>query len=414
VPAEAAPGAYEGKFTIRLAKEAIEVPIKLQVLPFSLEEADFLCGYWRIQPDVPEQGEKYDAIQSDVFAMFRQRGFTSFSGGPGIACKGLDESGRPVLDFAAADKFMGEAKAAGFRWEFNNYGGFVVRGLYDIYDYTKGETGAAVEQQYGLPYEEIVRRVWAAVEQHAKEQGWLPFSYTLCDETRTVEKAQEQLQFMELLNRASPWLKTAGGYSVSLAPTEDPLELALQGFFRTLDVSIVNNHDELLLAKARELGKEVYIYNQGRTRYSFGLYQWSERAKGVRGRYEWISFTRHGYEYFDLDGREPDPSMIFFSSEGLRPSLALEQCAEGLNDFRYFQTLAHWAGAAEQSNSEEARKLAAEAKQFLASAADGVALNQRQQPEGVDVEALRGEAAERIVGLVSCLETGGETGATGK
>jgi hypothetical protein len=96
-----------------------------------------------------------------------------------------------------------------------------------------------------------------------------------------------------------------------------------QEIFRTLDVSALNLHDQGVMDKARELGKEVYIYNQGKDRYSFGLYQWSERAKGVRGRYEWISFIRHGYEYLDLDGREPDTSAIFFASDGLRPGLVL-------------------------------------------------------------------------------------------
>jgi hypothetical protein len=403
VPKEAAAGEYQGKLTIRLASQAVEVPIRLRVLPFSLEEADFLCGFWGIEPDVPVQGEEYDAVQRGVFAMFRERGLTSFTGGPGIEFKGLDESGEPVMDFAAADKFVAEARAAGFGREFNNYGGFVVRGLYDIYDYTKGETGAALEQKYNLPYEEIARRVWAAVEKHSQEQNWLPFSYTMCDETRVAEKAQEQLDLMEVFNRVSPWLRTAGGYSVSWEPTADPLELALQGFFRTLDVSIVNNHDELLMEKARELGKDVYIYNQGRTRYSFGLYQWSERAKGVKGRYEWISFIRHGYEYFDLDGREPDPSMVFFSSEGLRPSLMLEQCGEGMNDFRYLQTLERWAQVGEQSDAEEARKLAAEARAFLRETAAGIELGQRGQPARVNLDEMRAQAADRIAGLMSAL-----------
>ena len=36
------------------------------------------------------------------------------------------------------------------------------------------------------------------------------------------------------------------------------------------------------MAEAEKLGKEIHIYNQGQTRYSFGLYQWSEYRKGVR------------------------------------------------------------------------------------------------------------------------------------
>jgi hypothetical protein len=421
VPTDARPGEYRGQLTVRLPKApAIKAPITLRVLPFTLQEADFLCGFWGIEPDVPSggppgeplTGEAYDALQRQVFAVFLERGFTSFTGGPPIEFRGLDDSGQPVLDFTAADKFIAEAKQAGYHSEFNNYGGLVVSGLYDIYDYTKGETGAALEAKYGLPYEEIVRRVWAAVEAHAAEHAWLPFSYHLCDETRTIEKAQEQLEFMRLLKRASPWLRTTGSYSVSFAPTarrsaplaatvpratlQDPLELALQGFFGALDISILNDHDDLVMAKARELGKRVYIYNQGRDRYSFGLYQWSERAKGIGGRYEWISFIRHGYEYFDLDGREPDPSAIFFASEGLRPSLMLERCAEGMNDFRYLQTLDFWISQIGPSAPDRAKQAAAEARAFLNSLSDRIAINQRQQPAGLDLDAVRAEAARHI------------------
>ncbi len=32
---------------------------------------------------------------------------------------------------------------------------------------------------------------------------------------------------------------------------------------------------------------EIHIYNQGRTRYSFGLYQWSEFQAGVAARWQW-------------------------------------------------------------------------------------------------------------------------------
>jgi hypothetical protein len=397
VPKEARPGQYRGVFTMRfIGAPAVEAPITLRVLPFTLPESDFLCGFIGIEPDVPLTGDAYDALQRQVFAIFLERGFTSFTGGPAIEFTGLDQAGKPILDFGAADRFLAEAKQAGYHREFNNYGGLVVRGLYDSYDYTKGETGAALEAKYGLPYEEIMRRVFAAVEAHANEQGWLPFSYHLCDETRTVEKAREQLEFMRLLKRASPWLRTTGSYSVSFAPTEDPLELALQGFFGALDISMLNNHDELVMAKARELGKKVYLYNQGHDRYPFGLYQWSERAKGIGGRYEWIAFIRHGYEYFDLDGREPDPSAIFFASEGLRPSLMLERCAEGLNDFRYLQALDSCISEVGPSSPEALKQAAAEARAFLSGLSDRIAINQRGQPAWLDLDAVRAEAARRI------------------
>ena len=400
VPKDAEPGEYQGLLTVRPSQgQPAAVPIRFRVLPFSLHEAQFVTGFWGIQPDVPIKGAPYEALQREIFAMFLDRGFTSFTGGPAIEFRGMDESGQPILDLSAADRFLARAREAGYHREFNNYGSFVIAGLYDIHDYVEGQTGAALVARYDLSFEEIARRVWAAVEAHAREQNWLPFSYTLCDETRVAEKAQEQLALMQLFNRVSPWLRTAGGYSVSFEPTDDPLTLALQDFFKVLDISILNNHDETVMAKARALDKQVYIYNQGKDRYSFGLYQWSERAKGVGGRYEWISFVRHGYEYFDLDGREPDPSAIFFASDGLRPSLMLERCAEGMNDFRYLETLDHWARLAAQSDFDRAKKAAGEARAFLDSLSGRIAINQRRKPDWLDLDAVRAEAARRIMDL---------------
>jgi hypothetical protein len=330
--------------------------------------------------------------------MLIDHGMTSFTGGPSIAFSGFDSAKQPKLDFTAADTFMSEAKKAGFAREFNNYGGFDVTGLHGE-GYVKGETGAALEKQYGMPYEEILRRVFDEVEIHSEQQEWLPFTYHLCDETRVLEIARQQLDFMKLIKRASPWLQTTGSYSVSFAPTQDPVELALQEFFQTLDSSQLNNHDEAVMAKARELGKKIYIYNQGQGRYSFGLYQWSERAKGVSGRYQWISSIRHGYEYLDLDGREPDSGVIFYSSDGLRSTPALERAGEGMNDFRYLQTLENLASRIEQPDNEAARQAVASAREFLAKVAGAIAIDQREQPAGIDLDAVRREAADRIMAL---------------
>ena len=405
VPKEAAAGDYRGSVTLKPKhEEPITLHLRLKILPFELDEADFTTGFFGIEPNLPPEVQTRDALQRDIFRLLRERGITSFSGGPAIEFSGLDADGQPKLDFTAADKFVSAAKKAGFSREFNNYGGFIVTNLYDQ-GYVKGETGAALEKQYGLPYEEIVRRVWAAVQAHAERQAWLPFTYHLCDETRVLGIAEQQLDLMKLFKRVSPWLRTTGSYSVSVT-SEDPLEVALQGFLGALDESMLNDHDEAVMAKARQLGKRISIYNQGQGRYSFGLYQWSERAKGVVGRYQWIAFIRHGYEYLDLDGREPDTGVMFYASEGLRSTPSLERDGEGMNDLRYLQTLENLASKAEEMEFEEAKQAAASAREFLAKVAAAVALNQRQKPDGVDLDAVRRETSDRILSL---RQTIGET-----
>lgn len=58
------------------------------------------------------------------------------------------------------------------------------------------------------------------------------------------------------------------------------------------------------MKEAEKLDKEAHIYNQGRTRYSFGLYQWSVFRKGIKVRWQWHLNMLHGHQFFGLDGRQ--------------------------------------------------------------------------------------------------------------
>ncbi len=216
------------------------------------------------------------------------------------------------------------ARAAGFSREFSSYGGFGPTNLSSGYE--KGDVAAALEQKCGLPYEEIVA---PGLEGRPRSRAGEAVAPVHVQHVRRAARGGGRRSGRSRRCNSSsarrPSLRTCGAYSVSVQPTDDPMKLAEQEIFHTLDASVLNEHDQAVLDEAKKLGKQIYIYNQGKDRYSFGLYQWSERAKGVRGRYEWISFIRDGYAYFDLDGREPDYSVILFSSTGLRPALNFER-----------------------------------------------------------------------------------------
>jgi len=76
-----------------------------------------------------------------------------------------------------------------------------------------------------------------------------------------------------------------------------------------------------------------------------------------------------------------------------------------MNDFRYLQTLENLAARAERSASSDARQAAADARRFLAGLTDRIAIAERRQPNWLDLDAMRAEAAERIgriLGVVEC------------
>jgi lysophospholipase L1-like esterase len=151
------------------------------------------------------------------------------------------------------------------------------------------------------------------------------------------------------------------------------------------------------MAEARKLGKDVHIYNQGASRYSFGLYQWSEYRKGVKARWQWHLNILHGYQFFDLDGREPDTAMLCYGRKEIYPTIAFERCREGAEDFYLYQTLWNLIEAKRKQGQEtDAVKAAAT---LLESATASVKLNQREEPEGFDADDLKAKVIAAIEGL---------------
>jgi len=330
VPREAAAGVYRGALRIvnQAGKSLLHVPLELAVSSAVLNrETDFLMGYFGLTPPNLVPADQRDRILDETLQMLRSHGMNAVSGGPALRLTGWKE-GRPEIDFHQVDRFVERLKANGLGRAVNGYGGLRFAGLHD--GYTKGQTGRKVEQQSGLAYPEALRRAWQAVDAHARQAGWPLIYYAMCDETRVRQVAEEELEFMNWMaevSRAFPnTVRTSGSYSVSFHRRPDNLDDMLtwhQRFFEALDVSSLNGHDPTVMAEAEKLGKEIHIYNQGRTRYSFGLYQWSEYRKGVLARWQWHLNILHGYQFFDLDGREPDTAMICYGRERIYPTIVI-------------------------------------------------------------------------------------------
>jgi len=150
--------------------------------------------------------------------------------------------------------------------------------------------------------------------------------------------------------------------------------------------------------EAKKLGREIHIYNQGTSRYSFGLYQWSEYQKGVTARWQWHLNVLHGYQFFDLDGREPDTAMVCYGRNAIYPTIAFERCREGAEDFYLLQTLANHIAANKQANRKPTETAKAEA--LLQGLTDSVPINQRGAPDGYDAGKMKGEVVRAMEGMM--------------
>lgn len=305
----------------------------------------------------------------------------SFSGGPAIPFSGLDEAGKPKLDFRACDEFFPTAKECGFTKPVYAYDGPAM---------VEGLNQGGWEQKTGKPLKELLPIVWNAVREHAAKEGWLTVNYGFIDEPRVLEPAQQQLALLKAYRESVPFVRTGGFYSVDWSKA-DPLHAAIQDLFRTMTWSGLNLWTQVDLEKGKELGREVHIYNQGITRYTFGAYQWAAMQKGVRGRMQWHLLALHGYQFFDLDGREPDTAMINWGRSEIIPTIHLARCAEGAADFRLAVTL--WNAAQKRRDSAAGQA----AIGWLEDVGRRIAPGQRERPQGfMDDETFRETCAAHL------------------
>jgi hypothetical protein len=393
---DAPAGNYEGALRLVNAngQTLLRTALDLTVRPVTLDrQTDFLMGYFGLMPPDLIPNEKRWDVLDQTLQMLRAHGMNAISGGPSWRLKGWQD-GKPLIDFGDMDRFFALLKKHGFNGPLNGYGGGRFAGLHERYE--KGQVGAAVEQQSGLPYEEALMRAWEAVDQHARQSGWPTIFYAMCDETRVRDQAERELEFMKLMAKVSAaypqTVRTSGSYSVNFKSRPTDLGDMLhwhQRFFEALDISSLNHHDASVMAEADKLGKEIQTYNQGRTRYSFGLYQWSEYRKGVRARWQWHLNILHGYQFFDLDGREPDTAMICYGRQGLYPTIHFERCREGAEDFYLYQTL--WNLIEHRQRSRHRNNTLDSARSLLDEAVSRVELNQRQPPEDFDADTFKAD-----------------------
>jgi hypothetical protein len=392
VPPGAAAGDYSGTVTLTAGDLRVTTPLAVRVQPFALDEPDFPMGFYGTDVPRPVRDARGDDAWRELFRVIRENGMNSLGGGPNVPFKGLDAAGKPILDFAACDQFMRLAREAGFDRQLDGYGGpGAVTGLHDAH--AVGETGHAWERKTGKPFGELLAIVWGAVRDHAKEQNWLPVTVSLIDEPRVLEQAAANAELVRLYREHAPWVNVGGSYSVEWKG-KTPFDRAVIDLFKAAKWSSLNNHSQEDLDQAKANGSEIQIYNQGRSRYSFGVYQWAEMSKGVRSRTQWHLLALHGYQFFDLDGREPDTAMVNWTTAGVVPTVWLPRCREGADDFRYAVTLANLARSKGDAPAAKA------ALAWLEKIAADVPVNARKRPAGVPGdEAFRDSCAGRIVAL---------------
>jgi hypothetical protein len=384
IPEDAKPGAYRGEVALTAGELSLKLPIVADVLDLTLDDPDYNIGFLGSWIPAGKSNGWYD-----LGKLMKQYGMNSFCGGPNIPFEGFDENGKPKLDFAACDEFFKELRKAGYTHPVYSYGSpAMVEGLQD--GYSIGETVHGWEKKTGKPFSEILKIVWGAVKEHSEKENWLPVYYGLLDEPRVVEGAQENLAFHKAYHDAVPFVKTGGFYSVNWKD-HGPLETAIQDIFKTMYWSGVNGHTQDDLDSAKKFGRELHVYNQGLDRFTFGAYSWAEMHKGVKGLMQWHTLALSGYQWFDLDAREPDPAVINWGKKEVIPTLYTVRTCEGAFDLRIATTL--WNMAEKKKGGPEAKA----AQDFLEDVNKQIEVGKSTPPKGfMDGETFRNTCFDHI------------------
>ncbi len=102
----------------------------------------------------------------------------------------------------------------------------------------------------------------------------------------------------------------------------------------------------------------------------------------MQARWQWHLNVLHGYQFFDLDGREPDTAMICYGRDAIYPTIDFERCREGAEDFYLMQTLRNAIGRAKDSGAPA---------EYLDALTANVKLNQHTPPPGYDAYKQKAE-----------------------
>ena len=337
VPRALKAGLYRSKIRLAFANGVTdELDLETRLFATPLKELDVPAGPWGSTIDLPwfseDLGDYNRRMYQKCLTKIREYGCTTFTGIPTLRIKGWKD-GNPDIDFSKADEQMSDAKAAGFRSMVVNYNG----GIQGFDNYHVDDT--AMKNAGFTNYVDFLRSILSSVDNHAKQFGWLPVAYNLCDEPVNKEEVDKAVVNAEAWRRAAPeGILTTGATSID-NPKPDDLRLPL---VKALKIPNLNNHDAASIQAIQDAGNQWAFYNGG-SRWTFGTYMFKAAHEyGMKFRLSWHWNASAGDPYYALDCREDDYAWCVTNARGeLIPTIHFDrEIRAGIDDYRYMETLA--------------------------------------------------------------------------
>ncbi|WP_246551339.1 glycoside hydrolase domain-containing protein [Geobacter hydrogenophilus] len=330
VPVDAVPGTYQGAFEVRTKSGGLlTLPVMVEVLPFTLPEPDIRFGmmmdYAFYELDNPGWSAEEKRILAkrgeEIYRDFRTHGMNVAYPHSHFFYR-TDDKGRPVLEGlkAALESYRSQGFSGPFVW----YLGHLLH--------------TAKPQHPGsiLLYDEAVavrrlRALLSELERLCREKG--------------VAKERVLIQVVDEPDRRDK-MRTKVGETLNGIVREMGFRTLITRPWPKMDVICTGDPDNDAEAdRLRKTAHEWWIYPNGAltgqnlsyTRYVFGFGAW---RWGVNGVVPWtyqMSQGSNGNPFTVLDG--PEVMVAYPGAAGPLSTPVWETIRDGINDYRYIQTL---------------------------------------------------------------------------
>ena len=403
-PPDARPGQYRGSLTLAASgTPEVRLPLQVDVLPIKLALPEVTYGmYYRHHCQYPEfrTGEFFKRTIADMKA----HGMNSFSVYADLSERKPNRA--LELNFDGGTPYHYPDRSCGLNWQMDILAEHGLLSpshpllLLGDHQFTKSA---------GLI---------APLSAYRGERHWPEFLLYLADEPSSTK----QIEMAKRLNDIAH--SVAGVRTVTAIGKPGVLAQYYDVWIVTTSVHPISD----VVEEAEKLGKEAWTYNcqwngnQPRNdRFFTGYHMWTQR---LRGNWQWC-YTERGSGRVTSDGKlelgvpgYEDPwrvSYVLPTPKGNIPTLGWEARREGVDDYRYLQTLRDAIRKARDSDNAALRREARQARAFLTTVARRAKAPARRRPaaqpdcvynfmmhpglEPDGYDAIRRQAAEHIARL---------------
>jgi hypothetical protein len=311
IPLNARPGDYTTALSLQGGGEQLSLPIKVKIVDAKLAEIPIPVGLCTEGIPLGEHlldSDTWWRLQEDTLRELGQAGMTLLSGGPGLRYEVSSES---KITGDNAVRYVKLARKYATIRATVNYGGFLSLPSRLMPDF---------------------KRIAANLKAFENEHGLPPTFVNCYDEPSTETEMKRVLDPLKAATEAG--FRTWGLTSTHTNnATWDDIVAATQ------DVAF-NVFTPADIRKVKALGRNFWIYNQGLSRWAYGIQLWRAIQMGIDGRIDYIAYHTQGFAFHSLDGREPSHGCFMLHEKlGVLKTPNWVGVREGLLDCRLRLTL---------------------------------------------------------------------------